>query len=276
MKSALTGLLVLSIITIVSNMHLWPLEGQGLSSNRYVTGDCYWISNIQKNWSDARRTCEDYGGHLAIINSDAEASWLEMFIKESQTKKKVFFIGVHSLFQEGVFLTIFGEELFQVEMKSALTGLLILSIITIVSNFILWPLEGQGISSERYVTGDCYWISSIRKNWSDARRTCEDYGGHLAIINSDAEASWLDRFILASQTVESVFFIGVHSLFQEGEFLTIFGEPLEKTGFAKWHPGQPDNYKGNEHCVAFSKGALSDIHCNGNYYYICEYRCHEK
>ena len=116
--------------------------------------------------------------------------------------------------------------IFQVEMKSALTGLLILSIITIVSNMTLWPLEELGLSSNRYVTGDCYWMSSILKNWSYARRTCEDYGGHLAIINSDAEARWLDRFILASQTVESVFFIGVHSLFQEGEFLTIFGEEL--------------------------------------------------
>lgn len=54
-------------------------------------------------------------------------------------------------------------------------------------------------------------------------------GAHLAIINSEIEASNLALFLeIKSHLIEHVeekesVFLGFHDLFEEGEFLTIFG-----------------------------------------------------
>ena len=51
----------------------------------------------------------------------------------------------------------------------------------------------------------------------------------------------------------------------------ISGEHLESTGYLKWGSGQPDNWKGGEHCGAMRKdGTLADVHCNIPIYFICE------
>lgn len=72
-------------------------------------------------------------------------------------------------------------------------------------------------------------------------------------------------------------YIGIHDLYQEGDWVTIFGEPLGKTGFAHWSPtyfgGQPDNLGGNQNCgavISVQGGGMDDVFCHDKFAYICE------
>lgn len=67
-----------------------------------------------------------------------------------------------------------------------------------------------------------------------ARRICINEGAHLAVINSKVEAQHLGvllrKKIPLLEHVENnhTAFIGFHDIFEEGEYLTIFGTSLNK------------------------------------------------
>jgi hypothetical protein len=76
-----------------------------------------------------------------------------------------------------------------------------------------------------------YKIHSELKAWHEARQICAQGGGHLAIINSEEESKVLQSIfapVAAKLNVEWVS-IGFHDLYNEGQYLTIFGkESLSK------------------------------------------------
>ncbi|PSN42392.1 hypothetical protein C0J52_21652 [Blattella germanica] len=65
-----------------------------------------------------------------------------------------------------------------------------------------------------------YKYHTTAKNWNDARETCISEGAHLAVMNSETEARLLSSLLPAN------FFgwIGMHDLYQEGKWVTIFGK----------------------------------------------------
>lgn len=71
-----------------------------------------------------------------------------------------------------------------------------------------------------------------------------------------------------------VAFVGIHDLYKEGEWVTISGESIARTGYTKWTDkwgGQPDNGDGKQHCGAFFKeGGLDDVSCEAAFAYFCE------
>lgn len=69
--------------------------------------------------------------------------------------------------------------------------------------------------------------------------------------------------------------LGIHDLYREGEWVTIFGESLFTTGYASWSPtyfgGQPDNYGGNQNCGAvLNFGDMDDVTCHDKFAFFCE------
>nr|XP_012229540.1 PREDICTED: lithostathine-2-like [Linepithema humile] len=108
--------------------------------------------------------------------------------------------------------------------------------------------------------------------WNYARQACNTEGGYLAIINSEAEEELLLRLMKENNVREG--WLGIHDLYQEGEWITVEGDPLEETGFTKWttkFPNQPDNYQGNQNCgMLLIEGGLDDENCNHVHSYICE------
>ncbi|XP_069674639.1 hemolymph lipopolysaccharide-binding protein-like [Periplaneta americana] len=106
--------------------------------------------------------------------------------------------------------------------------------------------------------------------WQDAWKKCEDDGAHLLILNSEAEAE-LARKIVSPHSSSFAFHVGFHDLFAEGRYITIQGENLNSAGYNKWATGQPDNWRGDEHCGAMRKNALlADVHCTSKFWFICE------
>ena len=95
--------------------------------------------------------------------------------------------------------------------------------------FTVPPLRAQGYVLHRGV--GYYKIHSELKTWHEARQICAQEGGHLAIINSEEESIVLRSMFapVAAKLKESGAFIGFHDLYNEGQYLTVFGkESLSK------------------------------------------------
>ncbi|XP_054002319.1 hemolymph lipopolysaccharide-binding protein-like [Hylaeus anthracinus] len=115
--------------------------------------------------------------------------------------------------------------------------------------------------------------------WNVARKLCIEEGGHLAIVNSFAEAHILmDIFNRSGPVKGAVYpdeaFLGVHDLFSEGDWVTVLGDSLAKTGYTAWSDkwgGQPDNGGGRQNCGAFMKeGGMDDVACDVPFPFFCE------
>ncbi|XP_069696355.1 hemolymph lipopolysaccharide-binding protein-like [Periplaneta americana] len=122
-----------------------------------------------------------------------------------------------------------------------------------------------------------YKFHKTPKTWDEARKICEQEGGHLAIINSEDESKVLQNLFSKVAKIEGAghndfAFIGIHDRFVEGEFMTIFGKPLASTGFTRWtNAAQPDNSGGQENCGSVHRdGSLNDITCSWKLTFFCE------
>jgi hypothetical protein len=74
-----------------------------------------------------------------------------------------------------------------------------------------------------------YKIHSELKTWHEARQICAQEGGHLAIINSEDESKVLQKIFAPMDEKQSgkcknYAFIGFHDLYEEGQYLTVFGK----------------------------------------------------
>ncbi|OXU32092.1 hypothetical protein TSAR_007849 [Trichomalopsis sarcophagae] len=186
------------------------------------------------------------------------------------------------------------------------------------------PAHGSQMRDDyRYSPGiGAHKLHTRAASWNEARKMCNEEGGHLAIINSLTEAThpalpvnpnylrvepWKqepshgagshikpnDRKPSAdcSQMLMDIFtksgpvkgapyldlaYVGIHDLYKEGEWVTILGESLFKTGYTVWSDkwgGQPDNggSSGNQNCGVFLKeGGLDDVNCDMPFAFFCE------
>ncbi|OXU28859.1 hypothetical protein TSAR_009152 [Trichomalopsis sarcophagae] len=119
-------------------------------------------------------------------------------------------------------------------------------------------------------------LHTTRKTWNRARRSCEDEDAHLAIVNSIGEAQVLSERIKKAG-IYSVF-IGIHDQFEEGDWVTVVGGSINKTGYVRWSEGLPNNYQTYNltevaaNCGTMNyEGAFMDVYCYKKYAYICEY-----
>lgn len=68
--------------------------------------------------------------------------------------------------------------------------------------------------------------------------------------------------------------LGVHDLYEEGDWNTVMDDPLEATGYSKWtskFANQPDNFNGRQHCgVLIKEGGMDDLGCDTAVAFFCE------
>ncbi|XP_069688172.1 hemolymph lipopolysaccharide-binding protein-like isoform X1 [Periplaneta americana] len=114
------------------------------------------------------------------------------------------------------------------------------------------------------------------KTWFDALDTCVKECAHLVVINSQKEADalvnlWKPYPSLVSGWMNDWAHIGFNDLKTKGQYVTIFNQPLNSTGYEKWEPGDP-NAPDIEFCGAASRSAstLADIECDLKLAFICE------
>lgn len=134
-----------------------------------------------------------------------------------------------------------------------------------------WELDLIRNGYSLYSAFGYYKVYRQSVNWGQAWKQCDSDGAHLLILNSVAEMEAVKSLISAVTSSAYAFIIGFHDYYVEGTYVTIHGSHLESTGYAKWGSGQPDNWRGAEHCGAMRRdGTLADVHCNSAMYFICE------
>ncbi|XP_046736230.1 hemolymph lipopolysaccharide-binding protein-like isoform X2 [Diprion similis] len=143
-------------------------------------------------------------------------------------------------------------------------------------------VRGQSLVKKRddytYVHGlGGYKLHTRATTWVEARLICQEEGGHLAVINSNAEADAIARVFqkggpITGSNYQGDALIGFHDLYRKGEYVTIHGESLEKAGYNLWHSGQPNNLGNNQRCGGIcTDGRLNDLWCNDQRFgFICE------
>ncbi|XP_047665771.1 C-type lectin domain family 4 member F-like isoform X2 [Tachysurus fulvidraco] len=87
----------------------------------------------------------------------------------------------------------------------------------------------------------CYYFSTHKLKWTQSRDYCVEKGGHLVIITSQTEQSFL-----ISQIGET-HWIGLNDLETEGQWMWVNNQPLNETGVTFWFsapegPNEPDNW----------------------------------
>lgn len=95
--------------------------------------------------------------------------------------------------------------------------------------------------------GRYFKVFSQVLSWHDAKRKCEEMGGHLAIVTSERE----NRFLLAlvqSENVEQAW-LGATDEQQEGRWTWIDGSINDYSNWHRWGPKdrEPNNCCGGEH-----------------------------
>ncbi|XP_068083151.1 hemolymph lipopolysaccharide-binding protein [Anabrus simplex] len=109
-------------------------------------------------------------------------------------------------------------------------------------------------------------------SWDDARKECKEDGAHLMVIDTDQKKEVFKILYLrqwpkvSSDGTYLVNLVGVHDPEKTGHFVTVLGDPVEKS---RWARGQPDG--GDQHCGAARwTGELHDISCSMKSAFICE------
>ncbi|XP_061472582.1 low affinity immunoglobulin epsilon Fc receptor-like isoform X2 [Rhineura floridana] len=119
--------------------------------------------------------------------------------------------------------------------------------------------EGWLLSS-----GQCYHFQVQNTHWSFAKKSCEDQGGHLVVINDLQEQSFL-----RSNTKQNNYWIGLSDMLSEGTFVWVDSSPVS---FTSWNPREPNNAGQGEDCVIMTpSGRWQDRECGSDIDgYICE------
>ncbi len=116
--------------------------------------------------------------------------------------------------------------------------------------------------------GSKYFCSNKALTWQEAKINCQNVGGKLCVMNTQAENSWV-----ASKLMGQTAFIGLHDSNFEGNFEWIDNSPLN---FTNWYPGQPNNANGDQDYVELlPDGTWNDQYSNCVREYICEVPCYE-
>ncbi|RUS86136.1 hypothetical protein EGW08_006084 [Elysia chlorotica] len=97
---------------------------------------------------------------------------------------------------------------------------------------------------------------------------CEVMGGYLLEIENKAEYDFVFSFVKG--VGGDNFFTGANDITNEGVWT--YWHSGQTVKYPNWHPGQPNNYNGNEDCMEMriSVNASNDWHCTAGAKFVCE------
>lgn len=112
----------------------------------------------------------------------------------------------------------------------------------------------------------CGKNQSDRLSWTEAKRACEEMGGHLVTITSQEENDFVRSLHQGGSTQA---WIGLSELDETGVWKWVTGEPTLYWG---WASGEPSHGNNEEHCVSWYRNhGWNDAWEPGEYSYFCEW-----
>lgn len=170
--------------------------------------------NEVSSFDEAKRICEDLGGHLATISSQEEENAIVKMVSEITTTRAGFYIGVYDPDSNGNFMTIDGVDLSSPGSFSAWgsgepnnigtetaaefyvsTGKWNNDKPTAANRGFICEFEASDIPAERMTyNGHEYLLFNESLSWNEAKTACENLGGHLVTIIDEAENQAVTEF----------------------------------------------------------------------------------
>ena len=131
------------------------------------------------------------------------------------------------------------------------------------------PAFSCGTGTEVFLASSTYCLFREPRSWQDAERHCEEHGGHLASITSEAEVQEL-RVELGPRLPDVNLWLGLVEP-TEGQWL---GPDAKPARFFAWNSGEPNNAGGSENCGAWlvGSGRWNDVDCFVPRRALCESR----
>ncbi|KAL7375380.1 hypothetical protein ABVT39_016378 [Epinephelus coioides] len=97
-----------------------------------------------------------------------------------------------------------------------------------------------------YLGGRCYHYVPTRMSWARAERNCQSLGGNLASVHNSQQYFYIQKLILENDIRPSKAWIGGTDAQEENQWFWSDGTPFR---YHHWCHGEPDNNKGNQHCM---------------------------
>ena len=111
-------------------------------------------------------------------------------------------------------------------------------------------------------------------SWGNAYTTCVRAGLRLASVHSAAENA-----LLVTAAAGNKVWIGAKDDTwiggREGTWKWVWNPTGRSLSYTNWYSGQPDNSKGDQHCLTFNHGnpgEWDDEQCSREYRYVCQRR----
>jgi hypothetical protein len=115
-----------------------------------------------------------------------------------------------------------------------------------------------------YFGGHWYCFYGRRMSWHEAKRFCEQQGGHLVTITSKAENGFVSALARAARSNS---WIGFSDERVEGRWEWVTGEQVQ---FTCWYPGEPNDMGGEDYAhLSIKKVGWHDYDRPGKF--ICEW-----
>lgn len=248
-------------------------------------------------WEEAKAACEAKGGHLATITSEKEQYLLEL----SNDKNQNLWIGGYKN-ADGQWCWVTGEP-WEYENWGDGEPNNSSNVVADENRVAMWPekwndlangniyeqngyiceweaTNDEGTVEEDGYAGHVYEFYTLPESewesgpitWEQAERRCEWKGGHLAVIESQAENDYLYA-AMEQKGYENACF-GYSDKETEGSWKWVNGV---QSAYTNWHSGEPNHQNGNEHYAMFYQkfddgtwndgNGLIDADCA----YICEW-----
>lgn len=252
------AVLVLNILT-VSASAIETKSSEGFIPQAAYTfgGHSYMFYSGNLTWEQAAEYCELVGGHLATITTEEEWNFVQ---DKSKHEGGHFWLGATDTTVEGEWRWITGEQWsFTAWSKDKANSDSDADYLYISCSrdytWYNWSGELSHTDKEGFV---CEWDYTVDQkgtifipedvyafgehqykffeysmSWADAKKFCEDLGGHLATISSKEEWDFIQSKAKAN---EGHFWLGATDEKLEGEWRWITGEPWEFTAWSEEYP----------------------------------------
>ncbi|XP_059210792.1 ladderlectin-like [Centropristis striata] len=119
------------------------------------------------------------------------------------------------------------------------------------------------------INGRCFHYFPAPMTWAKAERNCQSMGGNLASVHDVQEYHGVQSLIKTATYQSKEAWIGASDAQEEGVWLWTDGS---RFSYTNWCPGEPNNWRGRQHCIQINFGAdkcWDDVGCGASRPFVC-------
>ncbi|MEO0779205.1 MAG: lectin-like protein, partial [Bacteroidota bacterium] len=266
-----------------------PNDFPGFSLIGEFNNSRYFYASTSISWGTAQDRAEAIGGHLVVINSAEENQYIQNNVNTR------IWIGLSDEAQEGNFRWVNGDPVDYTnwnpgepnnsnneDFGELLTNgrwndlnhsgrrpyIVEIPCVAPIVRCEQVPNNIAGFSLIGEYNDHKYYASNGTARWDDAQAACAANGGHLVVINDDAENTFIFNNL---NTSSGSIWTGLNTLSSPNDFQWVNGDPVT---YLNWQAGEPNGSGTNQAArMKQSTGEWTDRPISNLYDYILEIPC---